>query len=392
MLFACAGWAAAGAQPVDTAALNRTEPVRSAFQAFYNMDYAGALAQFERIDAANPDNPLASDYLLYVALFQELNRRDLLDTTFYANDGFLSGKHTVTEDPAVHAQLHALADKAESQADALLARNPKDVDALFARGWARSLNATYQAMVERSFVSALKLALQAKNDEQQVLQLDPRYVDANLVTGVYEYVVGALPFTFRMVVGIAGISGSKQKGMAMLQIAAAQGVLSSVEARTCMMLFLRREGKYSQAQSLAASLTTEYPRDYLFELELANLEKDGGEAEQAIAQYHRLLGEAQQPGYFHNAHLELAYFGLGDTLRGQKNYVQAAQAYAGAAAMPTTSPELKQRCLVAAGKTYDLMNQRARAVQYYQEALAGGSDTVQGDDAKKFIRKPYVGS
>jgi hypothetical protein len=38
--------------------------------------------------------------LLDAVIFQELYRLDLLDTTFYANDGFLTGRHATEEDPA----------------------------------------------------------------------------------------------------------------------------------------------------------------------------------------------------------------------------------------------------------------------------------------------------
>lgn len=380
------------AQTVHTSPLNLTEPVRSAFAAFYNMDYASAMAQFDRIEAAHPDDPLATDYVLDVTVFQELNHLDLMDTTFYANDGFLSGKHTVAQNSAMEQRVASLAARAEDQANALLARDSKDTAALFARGWAKSLQATYEAMAERAFVAALKLALSAKNDEEQVLSIDPDYVDADLIAGVYQYVMGSLPFTFRIFVGMAGLSGSKQKGMALLEQAAQHGVITSVEARTCMMLFLRREAKYGAAEAVAASMANEYPHDYLFQLELANLEKDSGDAHQAIAQYQRVLGEARQFGYFHSAHLELAYFGLGDTLRGQKDYTDAAQAYADAAQAPTVSPELKQRCLVAAGKTYDLMHDHSRAVAFYQQAVADGPGTTQGEAASHLIRRPFEGS
>ena len=55
---------------------------------------------------------------------------------------------------------------------------------------------------------------------------------------------------------------------------------------------------------------------------------------------------AKQPGYFPSAHMELAYFGLGDSLRGQKRYPEAVTAYREGALQPTTSPELKRRCLL----------------------------------------------
>ena len=386
------GGAAHAQQPVDTAALNKTDAVRASFAAFYVMDYETAMQGFVKIAAEHPNDPLATDFVLDATIFRELNRLDLLDTTFYANDGFLTGKHTVVEDTKVRDEVRRLADKAIGQANARLTANGKDVDALYARGWARSLEATYMALVERSFVPALKLAIGAKNDDEAVLKIDPNYVDANLVVGTYQYVVGALPVSFRLLVGIAGISGSKEKGMAMLRTSAANGVRTSIEARTCMMLFLRREAKYGEAEAIARTLASQYPHGYLFQLEVANLEKDAGEGQKSIDQYRRVLEQARQPGYFHNAHLELGYFGLGDTLRGQKQYEQAAAAYRSAAGMPGVSPELKQRCLVAAGKSFDLLHDHSRASQSYQEAVDAGSDTVQGAEARKLMRKPFTGS
>ena len=386
------GGAAYSQQPVDTAALNKTDAVRASFAAFYVMDYETAMQGFVKIAAEHPNDPLATDFVLDATIFRELNRLDLLDTTFYANDGFLTGKHTVVEDTKVRDEVKSLADKAIGQANVRLAADGKDVDALYARGWARSLEATYTALVERSFVPALKLAIGAKNDDEAVLKIDLNYVDANLVVGTYQYVVGALPVSFRLVVGIAGISGSKEKGMAMLRTSAANGVRTSIEARTCMMLFLRREAKYGEAEAIAETLASQYPHGYLFQLEVANLQKDAGEGQKSIDRYRHVLKQAQLPGYFHNAHLELGYFGLGDTLRGQKQYEQAAAAYRSAAGMPGVSPELKQRCLVAAGKSFDLLHDHTRASQSYQEAVDAGSDTVQGAEARKLMRKPFTGS
>ena len=146
------------------------------------------------MQAQNPDNPLAVDYVLDTVIFRELYRLDLLDTTFYAHDGFLNGKHAVAADPAVAERVNSLFNKAIDLSDQQLSKNPEDVDALFARGWARSLRAVYIGLVERSFVSALHVALQARSDNEKVLRLDPRYIDAKLVVGVHQYVTGSLPF------------------------------------------------------------------------------------------------------------------------------------------------------------------------------------------------------
>jgi tetratricopeptide (TPR) repeat protein len=100
---------------------------------------------------------------------------------------------------------------------------------------------------------------------------------------------------------------------------------------------------------------------------------------------------AKRPGYFPNAHLELAYFGLGDSLRGQKKFGEAVAAYREGADQATTSEELKRRCLLEAGKTYDLMREHDKAVEQYEAVLNAGSDTVQGDQARRYMKSAYVG-
>jgi hypothetical protein len=59
--------------------------------------------------------------------------------------------------------------------------------------------------------------------------------------------------------------------------------------------------------------------------------------------------------------------------------------------LPTTSPELKRRSLLAAGEVYDLMNDHNRAREQYQAVIDAGSDTAQADQARKFQRAAYTG-
>jgi tetratricopeptide (TPR) repeat protein len=378
-----------GDAKVHTNPMNFDPAVRDAFHYFYLLDYPAAVGRFEAFHKLHPGDPYATAMLLDAVVFQELYRQDLLDTTFYANDGFLTGKHATDEDPKKRDQIFALADEAVREADWRVSRNPNDVDALFARGWARSLRCTYVAMVERGFASGFRLATKAKDDCARVLQIDPEYVDAKLVVGVYEYVVGALPFPFKILIGFAGITGSKSKGMELLHDAAQRGVATSVEARTVIALFLRREGKYKEAIGVVQSLIQQYPRDYLFCLEEANLRKDDGQGMHAVETYRKVIAEAATPGYFAEARLELAYFGLGDALRGQRHYAEAAHAYEQAAASPSVGTELKVRTLLAAGECHDVLGERQQAVRNYQAAIAAGPNTSRADMARKRLKSPY---
>ena len=375
---------------VDTNPLNLDPLVRQAFERFYILDYDGALSRFEKVQEQNPTSPLAVDYVLDATIFRELYSLDLLDTTFYAHDGFLNGKHAVVANRAVAERVNSLFTKAIDLSEQELSKNPEDVDALFARGWARSLRAVYIGMVERSFVSALHVALQARSDNEKVLRLDPRYMDAKLVVGVHQYVAGSLPFGLKILAGAAGITGSKPKGIQDLRDAGGRGVITSVEARTALGLFLRREAKYDEAIAVMRSLTDEYPRDFLFRLELANLTKDAGQGKAAITEYQQLLEEAKKPGFFPSAHLELAWFGLADTLQGQKNYAEAAAAYNEATEQPTISKDLKSRCDLNSGKMYDLLNERDMARRQYEVVLRQDGDSAQADWARKYLKSPFT--
>jgi hypothetical protein len=380
------------ASEAHTNPLNRDPLVREAYQHFYNQDYPGAVGRLERFHAAHPGDPQPTALLLEAVVFQELYRMDLLDTTFYANDGFLTGRHaTADEDPKARDRIYALADEAVHEADWRVGKNPNDIDALYARGWARALKCAYIAMVQRSFSAGFRLATKAKDDEVRVLQLDPEYVDAKLVAGVYEYVVGALPLPFKFLIGFAGITGSKSRGLEMLNDDGRRGVMTSVEARVVISLFLRREAKYKEAIQVVRGLKSSYPHGYLFSLEEANLRKDAGEGMAAVAAYREIVADSNRPGYFASPQLELTYFGLGDALRGQHHYGEAAQAYEQAAWSKSVGPELKIRSLLAAGECHDLNGERQSAVRDYQMAIDAGPNTSRADTARKRLRNPFRG-
>ena len=369
--------------------LHSDATVREAYEHFYNLDYPSAIDLFRKVQSVHPGDPSATTFLLEAEVFAELYRQDLLDTTFYANDGFLTGKHPTPENNAVRDRIFSLEDQVEREASARLAANARDTDALYARGWARSLRAAYMAMIERSFSPAFHLALTAHSDEAKVLQIDPAYTDANLVVGTYQYVIGALPWGFKLLFGFAGITGSKTRGMQMLHEAYDHGPMTSVEAGTVITLFLRREAKYQEAVAIVRQLKAKYPHDFLFCLEEANLRKDAGEGMAAVNAYQELLKQATQPNYFASSHLELAYFGLGEALYGQRHYAESAEAYERAATDPSSGAELKRRSYVSAGKARDLIGDRQHATQDYQSAINNGSDSTQGDIARRYLKSPY---
>ena len=247
--------------------------MRQGFERFYNLDYEGAQRIFTSVAQGHPDNPMAWNYLLLTAIFRELYHQDLLDTTYYAHDSFLNSKREVNVPPAARENIESLTNKVVAMCDARLKNDPADKNALFARGYARGLHASYITLVDHAFAAAARQGYAARNDSEAVLKLDPGYADAEMAVGIQLFAVASLPRFVRLMVGIMGVGGSKQQGLEMLRVAAAHGVVTNVQARTILSLFLRHERRYADALAVQQGLAAQYPHDYLFRLEVANLLK-----------------------------------------------------------------------------------------------------------------------
>jgi hypothetical protein len=193
--------------------LNFDPLVREGYEHFYNLDYDGARERFERVRQAHPDEPMAYDYLLMVAIFKELYRQDLLDTTYYAHDSFLTTKRTVAIAQADRDRIEWLTNKVIELCDARIRNNGQDKNAYFARGYARGLHAAFITLADHSFATAARQGYAARGDSEQVLKLDPEYADAKMAVGIQQFAVASLPRFVRMVVGMMGVGGNKERGL-----------------------------------------------------------------------------------------------------------------------------------------------------------------------------------
>ena len=92
---------------------------------------------------------------------------------------------------------------------------------MYAKGAAYATLATFHATVKREYWKARGEASSAKDYHKQVLKIDPNYHDAEMSIGAYNYVMGILPFMFRMAVGLLGMNGDgKELGIRQIEEAA----------------------------------------------------------------------------------------------------------------------------------------------------------------------------
>jgi hypothetical protein len=376
----------------NTYPLNNDPQVREGFQHFYNLDYEGAMQRFQAVQREHPQDPMAAGYVLTDTIFRELYRQDLLDTTYYAREHFLTSGHKSDISDATRKQIDSLTDNAIALADTRIKANPKDKDAYFARGYVRGMHAAWMTLADHSFTGAARQGLASRSDSEQVLKLDPNYPDAKMAVGIQLFAVASLPRLVRMLVGIAGIGGNKENGLKLLRESAAQGTVTKVESQTALSLFLRHDQRYTEAYAVAQGLAKQYPHDFLFRLEEANLMKDAGHGPSAITIYRAVLADAAKPGYFVDARLQLAYFGLAETQRGQNDISGAAESYLKAGQQPNCSDWMRKRAELNAGMMLDRLHRREEAMKQYQLVVASGGDQTQADAARKYMKSPYNGT
>jgi tetratricopeptide (TPR) repeat protein len=359
----------------------------SAFDHFYNMDYAHSISEFEQVLQKHPDDPFAVNHLLTAVLFQELYRMGTLNSGEYANDSFVATAHRPA-DPKVQARIKELVEKARSLEEKRLAANANDVEALYARGVTRGQFSTYTALVERSWYAALKSAVGARNDHERVLALSPDYTDAKLIVGAHNYVLGSLPWGVKILVKVIGQSGNKDKGIRYLREAAAGSGETTTDAKIVLLLFLRREHRYPEALEIAHDLVPRYPQNLLIALEQGNLWRASGRNSEAASAYQKIL-QSGRDGLYPDLHYELAALSLGDLLRAQKDYAGAASAYEEVNQIQKPDPEVSQKANLGAGEMYDVLKKRELALQKYQAVVATNVNTAPAETARKRMKEAY---
>jgi tetratricopeptide (TPR) repeat protein len=392
VLLVCALLAASAMMASDTnstsLAYRPHDPLNlTAFNHVSNLDYDRAVQEFEQVLARHPDDPFAVNHLLTSTLFRELYRMGVLNTGEYANDSFISAPHRPA-DPKVKEQIKNLVDRALQLEEKRLAVNSNDVDALYARGVTRAQFATYTALIERAWFSALRNAVGARRDHERVLELSPSTVEAKLIVGAHNYVVGRLPWGVKVAASMVGLGGNKEKGLEYLKECAQGNGETSIDAQILRAVFLRREHRYDEALPIVRSLVPRFPQDILLALEEGHLLRAAGRNQEAAAVY-RKVWQAGREGQYPGLHYEIAALSLGDLLRAQKDYDGAAAAYEQVGQASHPEEEALQKANLAAGEMYDLLQKRDLALAKYQAVVAKDANSLPAETARKRIKVAY---
>jgi hypothetical protein len=316
VLFLLASPVARAAAATTQAADSADDSLGPALDHFYNLEYDAAEQQLNERLKEHPDDLRALSYLARVWMEREMLRRQMLEAQAYGKGGeaFRGGKAAV--DTQLRQKIFGLLDRLERLAQGRLKANPKDEAALYWLGESHVIRAVYFLSLERSTMQALSDAKEARKYHAQLLKLDPNFVDAYLVVGTYDYIVGSLPWYTKVLAALVGYSGNRQRGLEELKRAAEQGSWARTDAQTFLSILYFREKRYADAIRMIENLEQQYPRNCVLPQEIARAYKAQENWRAAAAEYDSIARkyEARAPGY---ADLPLA-----------KIYYLAAEAYA----------------------------------------------------------------
>ena len=361
------------------------------FNDFYNLEYDQAIAVFEKAIAQNPGLPDLHNHLAQTLIFREMFRNGALESELVSGSNSFLRRPKLNPTPETEKRILDEIAKSMALADARLKQNPNDTAAMYASGIAYGLRSNYFWVVKKAWRDSLKDATAARKLHNRISELEPNNVDARLVQGLHDYIVGSLPFGFKMLGFVIGIRGDKEKGIRTVQDVAKNGKLNRVDAEILLCALYRRENQSKLAVPLVQDLIRRYPRNYLLRMELGQMYSQAGDGVrglQALEEVARLK-ERHAPGfdrvpwekiYYQQGSIQFWYNDLDRSLENMKKV---------AAASEDVDLNTGVQAFLRMGQIYDMKQRRAEAVAAYKKAIAYAPQAEAAQESRKYLSTPY---
>jgi hypothetical protein len=370
-------------------------------EAIFNLEYDVARQRFKEMARLYPDDPTGPQMLATTLWLETLNQARRLQAAIYSTQSFYAGTED-KPDPRVVQDFRDLTRQATQLAKARLQRNPRDPQTLYMLGATESLRAAFAATVERRFIAALSSGSSGVETQRDVLKLDPKFHDAELTIGMYDYIVGALPLPVRMLASIAGAHGSKKRGIQTLERVAKEGQWTRNDAKVLLIAIYKKEKRFPEALALSRELQEKYPRNYLFRLETADslisqaaIERQASKSKEAeameseaVSTFETMLHERSAAGAAPRA-LDLIHFRYGEAFLLMGQAERAAGEFLTATTVRGADAGTVSRAHLRAAQAFDLAGKRREALAEYRVVLSRPNIYDSYDQARRGQKEPY---
>jgi len=367
--------------------------VERGFSHFYNLEYDEAIASFEKAIVRNPGSPDLHNHLAQTLVFREMFRNGALESELVSGANSFLRRPKLNPSPETEARFLSEVSIALALAGDRLKVNPDDTAAMYSMGISYGLRSNYYWVVKKAWHDSLKDATAARRLHNRVSELEPGNVDARLVQGLHDYIVGSLPWRVKMLGFLVGIRGDKEKGILTVQDVASNGRVNRIDARILLCALYRRENRTSLAIPIVQDLIGRFPRNFLLRLELAEMYSMAGEGTQGLETLDEVarLKTRHAPGfdrlpwekiYFREGSIQFWYNQLDRSLENMQRVTAAAAA-------EDVDLNTGVQAYLRMGQIYDMEQKRALALEAYQKAIAYAPQAEAAQESRKYLSTPY---
>ena len=357
------------------------------FNAVYNIDYKTARERFLQMTRIAPDHPAGYVYMANNLWLETLYQGRRLTTSVYTGGSFYSQEKDEDQvDQKRDREFNDLIRQALAATRARLVKNSKDVEALYYNASALGIRAAYATSVKRSFTRSIGDANESIKIQRQVIKLDAEYIDAYLSIGLYEYVIDSLPGGWKFLARLAGLKGSKEKGIEHLELVTRQGKYTADDARVVLLGIYSKENKLDRALEIISYMAKQYPRNYLFGVERASMLYRTGHAEDGARAFADLLKDDRVAAQA----VDLVNYQWGETLIAKQDYAAAIVRYKEVQRWPKSDQGLISLAHLHVGEALDALGKRDEATAEYQVVLKRENVFDSHKLAAQYVKKPYV--
>lgn len=312
---------------------------------------------FDRIIKKYPEDPRGYHYKSTVYLWYYLSTNTREDY-----DNFLKYSNLVLE-----------------KSEVMLDKDPDDQDIKYILGTNYSCRAMI-FMKAGNYLDAIWASKESNTYLSELIDKNPRYYDAYLGLGLYNFAVDQIPSAFKWTLNLAGISGDEKKGLDYIKTAAEKGTYVAVEAQYYLSQILSEvKMDLNSSGTYLKMLSIRYPDNLLFNYSTGVLEIKTHNLKAAEKHISKILHTRDSKFIQLKA---FSYFLMGDILFRQNDFSNASMNYEKFLASAVN----KDYTGIAAFRLavcYEMLDDRKGAVTYFNLTPEGNSDLDDDIYAKR---------
>ncbi|MBM4172483.1 MAG: tetratricopeptide repeat protein [Ignavibacteria bacterium] len=282
--------------------------------------------------------------------------------------------------------------------DDILDNNEKNVDAMFFKGGSLGFRGQLLAIRESWFKAALD-GKEGLNLVFKSYEVNPKNIDVQLGFGIYHYYADVIPQKYPVVKPfmIFFPKGDKEKGLKELEYVALNGRYTLIESRHFLQkLNFQFEENMEESRRWGKALLREFPNNPNFQKYYGLTYVKENNYPEAAKTFREIFLKAEKgfPGYNKRYKREASYY-IGMDFK-QKNIADSAAYYFEKSEKLSREIDKKEasgfliNTVLYLGMLYDQLNQRDKAIKYYNEVLQLKERNDSHDLARRYLKTPYL--